>query len=350
MLKKLITSSIFALVLLSGTTVNSGPWDPALVDVYSIELSAGVYAVVETMNKDGQGIGKSLATSAGFVIGDDGVLVIETFVNARLAKQLLDLIKKETDKPILYAVNTSYHGDHMYGNYMFKGINIIQHEETKKYIDEKWDKDIQFMTNTLGTGKGIEENIPRSGNILINDGIETLRIDLGNRIVEIRQFGFGQTEGDLQVWLPEEKVMWVGNQVPNVSPVTPWLTEGGHLDSLITMKKIREFLPTDAIVVPGHGRPFTLDEEQNGLDNVIDYLSTMDKVVRESVEKDLGFRETAKLAQMRDHPSSGYELYNWTHFQINLPCTYLYYHEKLGKGNLQNTPTIHCFHKNTGSL
>ena len=173
---------------------------------------------------------------------------------------------------------------------------------------------------------------------------------MGGKIVEIHQFGFAQTEGDIQVWLPQEKILWVGNPVPNVSPVTPWLTEGGHLDSLVTLRKIRDFLPDDATIIPGHGRPFQLNDEYNGLNNVIDYLATMDRIVRESVEDDLGFTETARAAQMRDHPSSEYELYNWTHFQLNLPCTYLYYNKKLGNGNLQNTPTTHCYHRNTGEL
>lgn len=341
---------VMILSLIGMTQVSAAVWDPAVTRVFSEKLAPGVFVVQDADNPVKNETAQSSYTSSGFIIGTKGVFVVDTYVNARITGQLIGLIRKETNLPILYAVNTSYHGDHMYGNYLFTNTIIIQHAATKKYIEEKWDADIQFMLNQFGEGKGMEDNVPRTGDIIINDTTDYIEIDLGGKIVQIHRFGFGQTEGDLQVWLPEEKIMWVGNPVPAEAPITPWLTEGGHLDSLITMRKIRDFLPKDATVIPGHGRPFKMDYDRNGLTDIIDYLETMDRIVRESVEKDMGFRETARAAQMRDHRSSGYELYNWTHFQLNLPCTYLYYHKKLGKGNLQNTPTAHCYHKNAGEL
>ena len=325
-------------------------WDPAVTRVYSEELAPGVFVVQDADNPVKNESAQSSFTSAGFIIGEKGIFVVDTYVNARTTGQLLGLIRKESPLPILFAVNTSYHGDHMYGNYMFPNTIIIQHEATKKYIEEKWDGDIQFMTNQFGANKGIEENVPRPGDIIVNNTMDYLEVDLGGKIIQIHRFGFGQTEGDLQVWLPAEKIMWIGNPVPAEAPITPWLLEGGHLDSLITMRKIRDFLPKDAVVIPGHGRPFKMNYERNGLLEVIDYIETMDRLVREAVEKGLSFPETARFAQMREHRASNYELYNWTHNQLNLPCAYLHYHERLGKGGLQNTPTRHCLRKNTGDL
>jgi len=338
-------AGVCLLVLLAGK-IAAAPWDPATANVYAEKLAEGVFVVQDADNPVKNENGQSSFTSSGFIIGEKGVFVVDTYVNARLAGQLIGLIREQTEKPVLYAVNTSYHGDHMYGNYLFPNTIIIQHEETKKYIEEKWDQDLQFMKNLFGEGKGMEETVPRTGDILLNDDMDFIRVDLGGIIVEVRRFGFGQTTGDLQVWLPEHRIMWVGNPVPAEAPITPWLTEGGHLDSLVTMRKIRNFLPDDATVVPGHGRPFTMSYERNGLTQIIDYLEKMDKLVREAVEQGKGFNETARIAAMRDHAASRYELYNWTHFQINLPCTYLHYHEKLGKGDLQGVPTVHCLHEN----
>jgi cyclase len=346
------SSKLFVLILslFAYTNTFSAVWDPAVTMVFSEELAPGVFVVQDADNPVKNETGQSSFTTSGFIIGEKGVLVVDTYVNARTTGQLIGLIRKETNLPIIYAVNTSYHGDHMYGNYLFPNALIIQHAATKKYIEEKWDGDILFMTNQFGKNKGMEENVPRTGDIIINNSTDYIEIDLGGKIVQIRRFGFGQTEGDLQVWLPDEKILWAGNPLVAEAPITPWLLEGGHVDSLITMRKIRDFLPADATVIPGHGRPFKMNYDRNGLTDIIDYMETMDKLVRESVEKDMGFRETAAAAQMRDHRASEYELFNWTHFQLNLPCTYLYYHEKLGKGNLQNTPTIHCRHENTGEL
>ena len=60
-----------------------------------------------------------MATSGGFIVGDKGVLMIDTILNKRLNEQAQELISKTTSKPIIYAINTSFHGDHSYGNMYF---------------------------------------------------------------------------------------------------------------------------------------------------------------------------------------------------------------------------------------
>src|SRR3984957_20422012 len=91
------------------------PWDAARVNLTSKELAPGVFAVMpeHVLAKDHVG------TTGGFVIGVRGVLVIESMLNGDLASQLIGLVRKVTTKPIRFLVNTSYHGDHAYGNYLF---------------------------------------------------------------------------------------------------------------------------------------------------------------------------------------------------------------------------------------
>ena len=130
-----VTSIVFA----SLTVLNSyaAVWDPAVTMVYSEKLAPGVFVVQDADNPVKNENGQSSFTTSGFIIGEKGVLVVDTYVNARTTGQLIGLIRKETKLPIIYAVNTSYHGDHMYGNYLFSNALIIQHEATKKYIEEK---------------------------------------------------------------------------------------------------------------------------------------------------------------------------------------------------------------------
>src|SRR5580704_18175227 len=58
--------------------------------------------------------------NAGFVIGDDGVAVIDTFENPEAAKQLLAEVRKLTTLPVKFVVNTHYHIDHVAGNRIFQ--------------------------------------------------------------------------------------------------------------------------------------------------------------------------------------------------------------------------------------
>lgn len=82
------------------------PWDAARVNLTSKELAPGVFAVLpdDVFDKD------HVATTAGFVIGERSVLVIESMLNGDLASQLIGLVRQVTTKPIRFLVNTSYHG------------------------------------------------------------------------------------------------------------------------------------------------------------------------------------------------------------------------------------------------
>jgi cyclase len=241
--------------------------------------------------------------------------VIETMLNATLANQVLDSVKKLTDKPIRYVVNTVYHGDHYYGNFLFpSSATIIMHSESKRYIDQKFEQDRKFMTNLMGKEVGIEDVKPRAGDIMVD---HDTTIDLGGRTVELKVFGLGQTKGDLFVWLPKEKIFFTGNAILAEKPAIPWLLEGNHDVSLETMRKIKAFLPADTVIVPGHGRPTTVEAS---LDYFIGYLETLDREVRAAVANGLSLEDTVKVAKAEAY--SGYKLYPWTHKQINVPHAY----------------------------
>lgn len=194
-----------------------------------------------------------VATTAGFVIGERGVLVIESMLNGDLASQLIGLVRQATPKPIRFLVNTSYHGDHAYGNYLFpESTVVIQHPATKRHMEESFEDDRHFMIGLMGKGKGIERVQARAADFAVPDMIS---IDPGGRIVEVRHFGFAQTPGDLVIWTPDAKVLWVGNMIQAPSPALPWLLEGRHRDTIATLARVRDFLPEKAIIIPGNGRP-----------------------------------------------------------------------------------------------
>ena len=196
---KLLTSVLFAATLAFTHTASAEEpvWDGNKVVLTSEKLDNGVYAYYSSEAKAKEPKGIPVATSGGFVVGNKGVLMIDTMLNKRLNEQARALISKATDKPIIYAINTSFHGDHSYGNmYLPKDTRIIQHEVTKQYIDTHFEGDTQFMMKNFGKGRGIEEIKPVAADILIPKGGK-LTLDLGGKTVEIIDFGFAQTGGDL---------------------------------------------------------------------------------------------------------------------------------------------------------
>jgi cyclase len=299
----------------AGTAI-AGPWDPNEVKLVPMKISDGLYALVSSTADQNNPAGIPEATTGGIVIGEKGVLVVESMLNARLATQVLQWVKELAgDKPIRYLVNTVHHGDHYYGNYLFPtSTTIIMRTESKKYIDSKFEADRRFMINLMGSDKGLAEVKPRAGDMMIDHDTS---IDLGGRVVELKVFGQGQTKGDLFVWLPQEKAMFTSNAVLAEQPALPWLLEGNHDLSLQALRRIKAFLPPDAIIIPGHGRPTTVAKS---LDYLIGYLETLDREVHAAVERDLTLEETVKAVAMEEY--SGYKLFPWTHKQINVPHAY----------------------------
>ena len=291
-------------------------WDAGAVQLELEKLGAGIYAFYPTDARDKNPKGYPVATSGGFVVGDKGVLVVESMVNKRLAEQVIGFVKKITDKPILYVVNTSYHGDHAYGNYAFpKTSKIIQHSKTKAFMDNKeaFEADKKFMTQFFGANRGIEEVVARTADIIVDD---KKTIDLGNKKVEIMHLGFAQTAGDLFVWVPDNKVFWTGNPVVAQPPALPWLLDGKHEEVLTTMKKVRSFLPDDAVVVPGHGVP----AKPKDLDFIIRYLETLHREVKSAIGKGSSLEQAQKSITMKEF--QGYALWGWVHSGVNVPNTY----------------------------
>lgn len=293
-------------------------WTPSNVVLISREIAAGVFAVVPDDAAAKNAAGIPAATSGGFVVGDNGVLVIESMLNRRLANQMLALIRAETTKPILYLVNTSYHGDHSYGNQFFpSGVQIVQHVATQAYIQKNFAADVAFMMQYFGRNSGMDELKPQRAQILLQDGAR-VQFELGNKSVEVMHLGFAQTDGDLFVWLPTEKILFTGNPIISDGPSLPWLLDGKLDASLATMRKLLAMLPRDAVVVPGHGRPTGVA----AIEYPIGYLTELKKQVGAAVAEGLTEQETVQRLTESMKQYSGYKIYPWVHSQVNVPKTY----------------------------
>lgn len=291
-------------------------WDGNKVVLVSEMLAEGVYAYYPDDAKELEKKGLPVATSGGFIVGEKGVLMIDTMLNKRLSMQAQQLIKKASNKPILYALNTSYHGDHSYGNmYLPKGTKIIQHVNAKKYIDKNFKQDTQFMIQNFGTGRGIEDIKPIDADILVGTGGE-VTVDLGGKFVQIFDFGFAQTGGDLFVWEPQSKTMWTGNPILAIKPSLPWLLDGHLVETLETITKVYEFLPDDARIIPGHGTSI----KKTDLKWYLDYLSAVRTEVQKAIDEGLTLEQTVEKVKLPEF--TGYALFGWVHPSLNVPAAY----------------------------
>jgi len=291
-------------------------WDANKVVLKSQKLADGIYAVVPTQASELGPKGIPMATTGGFVIGDNGVLVIESMLNERLYNQLMDLIAAKTEKPVTHMVNTSYHGDHSYGNfYLPDSVNIIQHENSAQYISEHFVGDTEFMMQNFGTGRGIEDIEPTPADTPVKPG-DSLLIDLGGQTVKIKDYGFAQTGGDLFVSVPGANVLWTGNSVVAEAPALPWLLDGHLVETLDTLQEVYAATDSQTKIIPGHG-PVT---DRAAIKWSIDYLSDIRTEVQKSIDAGMTLEETVLSVKLPQY--HGYALYGWVHPGLNVPAAY----------------------------
>lgn len=293
-------------------------WDANKVELKLHKIAEDTYAILPSTVQEETTKGTPQATSGGFIVGDKGVLLIETFLTKRLFDQQIKLIRSVTDKPIIYAINTSDHGDHCFTNYLLPASTvIIQNEFAKKNLSENFESIKQFMVMLFGSGRGIENAVYRPADLTIaKDNSLTIDMGKGKQVVLINT-GTTQSPADLFVWMPSTKVFWAGNPFIAESPTIPWLFDGYFLEPVNNLRKMFDFLPNDAIIVPGHGRITS----KAGIKYTIDYVSALKDNVSNAVAKGLSLEETKKTVPMKEF-DKGYVLFNWLHYNFNLPNAY----------------------------
>jgi glyoxylase-like metal-dependent hydrolase (beta-lactamase superfamily II) len=145
-----------------------------------------------------------------WLVTDEGVLVIDARQHPRRAEELLAAIRKTTDKPIRWVVNTHAHGDHYFGNSVFKsaGATIVAHRDTAGMMEHHFPLEMKRRQ-----GYFRQQNYdPGEVRLVLPDVTYDTRmtITLGGRTVELLYFGAGQNPGDTFVYFPKEKVIFAG--------------------------------------------------------------------------------------------------------------------------------------------
>src|SRR5512139_2039463 len=64
-------------------------------------------------------------SSAGVIVGDRDVIVVDSLTNAAMTQSLRAEIRRVTDKPIRFLINTHSHADHVYTNHLFPEATVI---------------------------------------------------------------------------------------------------------------------------------------------------------------------------------------------------------------------------------
>src|SRR5690348_1890018 len=189
---------VLAAVLLIPTVVAFAADNP---DFTIKKVGEGVYAAI---GADG---GKA-GSNAGFVVGSNSVLVIDTFEDVAPARDLLAEIKKVTDLPVRFVVNTHYHLDHTGGNAVFAqaGATILAQRNLRGWLRTE---NLKFF----GASPKPEQKAMVEALVLPDETYsDAVDIYLGARQIQVR-YMLGHTGGDSVVTVPDAGVVFAGDLV-----------------------------------------------------------------------------------------------------------------------------------------
>lgn len=255
------------------------------------EIGAGLYAF--TAEGD---------PNTGVIVGDDGVMVIDTQATPGMAEDVLSRIRQVTDKPIKYVVLSHYHAVRVLGASAYKPQQIIASDATRGLIVERgqedWDSELGRFPRLFRSSDSIPGltwptlTFPKR-----------MTVWLGKRRVELMHLGRGHTAGDLVAWVPDAKVMFSGDLVEYHSAC---YCGDAYLQDWPTTLDAIEGLGVRALV-PGRGDALlTSDMVTDGIDLTRDFLGTLYDAVATSVAQGRSLKDAFSYANDAMAPKFGH--------------------------------------------
>jgi glyoxylase-like metal-dependent hydrolase (beta-lactamase superfamily II) len=192
----------------------------------------------------------ALDQTIGAVIGQAGVLVIDTRASRRKADELLADLRSLTSAPVAAVLNTHHHWDHTFGNARFAAGPIWGHVRCAELLRDDGD------TMRRDIAERLPDLADELGEVTITPPTQTFDdravIDLGDRSVEVRYLGRGHTDNDVVALVSDADVLFAGDLLENGGPPS----YGDAYPTAWADTVEVALLPLVAgTVVPGHGDP-----------------------------------------------------------------------------------------------
>ncbi|HEV3220797.1 MAG TPA: MBL fold metallo-hydrolase [Candidatus Acidoferrales bacterium] len=283
------------------------PASPPSFDI--VKVGDGVYAAIGQNGVFGNG---------AFIVSEVGVLVVDTQARPSWARDLIAEIRKVTDKPVRYVVNTHWHGDHVQGNQAYLaefggGVEFISQTYTREDIIARGGPQLQQQVGTtipaaiaqlqkqLADGKDAQgvaltdatraqlqaqlklqqDNLAEYKNVTLVPSTITydtnMILHLAGREIDLLHWGLAHTRGDTVVYLPKEHIVITGDLLTNGIPV---MRTAYPVEWVASLQAIDKLDWTAAI--PGHGN---VQQGKTQLESLLAYMTDLVAGVKASVAK-----------------------------------------------------------------
>lgn len=289
------------------------------VEVQKVQIADGIYQFITAPD------GYVPNGNSVVIVNENDVLVFDTFTRPSTARTVIAEIRKITNKPVRYVVNSHWHPDHWSGNEVyaqaFPNLEIVATEETRQFMlnianawpplfTENLRKDQADFDKEVSTGKESEGNLLTAEQRHKDEGDLRLEREFTAEAMTVkrtyptltyndqltlhhggREFRFISMVGDARattvLYLPKEKILITGDLLSYPIPYfTPPLSQ--HAKSLRTLAQF------DAdVIIPGHG-PAWRDKDFLNLE--AELFESVVSQVRKAVQKGMVTEEEVQKA------------------------------------------------------
>jgi cyclase len=245
-------------------------------------------------------------STCSVVLTEEGPVIIDTCQRPPDTHRLMDGVKKLTDKPVRFVIDTEVHNDHTFGHWVFSPPGVVINAEgagaaMKKQFDPKRVEKLAAESPEMAeAAKGYKMIVPQI------EYRNHMTINLGERTFELIYLKNVHSEADTAVWLPKERVLFAASaaNVRTILNLRPFVRIPDVLASYKLMKSLNP-----EVVVPGHGAVSTtkIFDEYEGFYNLlmkrVGEMAAQGKSLDE-IKKELKMPEYADWAGQNNLPQN----------------------------------------------
>ncbi|WP_321799275.1 MBL fold metallo-hydrolase [Caballeronia sp. J97] len=252
-----------------------------------VAIAPGVYAFIGDSDAVAPA-NHGIVANNGFIVGEDGVTVIDTGPSYRYGRAMIEAIRKVTPLPVKLVIITHQAPEFVFGAAAFRDVDvpILAHARTAQLIRERCSICLANLRKTLGEDEmaGSRVTVPDK---TVNG---TTEIESGGRKLQLLHFGPASTPGDLAVLDTQTGVLFAGGLVSNGR--IPELRNEQISGWLAALENLRALdLKT---VVPGFGATLRGDDIlQTGA-----YLRALEASVKRAYASGVGLTEAMHTVQV----------------------------------------------------
>lgn len=219
---------------------------PQMAPPKVVKINEHVYALLGPLgvpSKHNQGY----MVNSTVIIGNQGVILVDSGASDEVGSHLRKAIAKLTPKPVTHVINTHHHGDHVLGNIVFQGAEVVSSEICREMVNKTGDEWVALVESLIGHKLPNTRPVPATVTYA-GENTKVERTTQGIKLVFWVPPG-SHTVGDMMVYLPDDKVL-VGGDIL-VNRTIPVMRDALVKNWVGTLEQVLAF---DAeTIVPGHG-------------------------------------------------------------------------------------------------